>query len=1045
MKPKKLLSSCLFIFLMHMMLFADAQNSPTVTISGTVVDERNETIPSALVRVRGANLSTVTDLNGKYSIKVKEDPNIILEFSFLGYSVQTVRISPGRLIYNIKLQPDALGLNEVLVIGYGTSTKKDLTGSVGSVSMKDLEKAPVPSFDQALAGRVAGVTVTANDGQPGADMSIVIRGNNSVTQDNSPLFVVDGFPLEASLASVINPNDIESIDVLKDASATAIYGARGANGVIMITTKRGKTGVSTISYNSFVGYQSNLKKQELLNPFEFVKLQIELNPTLNTPRYLNNGLTLDSYRDIKGIDWQDEIIKVNPFQNHALSISGGTDKTKYLISGSFVDQDGIIINSGFNRYQGKVSLDQTLSEKFKTGLQVNYTNTKRFGQVVGQAATSPTSTLLYSAFGYRPVSGNIDDQEDLIDVGLDPDINPDTDFRFNPLKTVQNTFNPRIDNAIFTNAYLEYSILPNLLFRTTGGLTRSQVNFQQFFNSNTQSGHPLGIRKVNGSVSNRSVDNYANENILTFTKKVNSHDFSVLGGFSVYKTTLSASGYSAVEVPNESLGISGLDEGILTFGESTLSSNTLASFFSRATYNYKSKYLLTTTFRADGSSKFSENNRWAYFPSTSVAWRISEESFMKPVGFISDAKVRAGYGLTGNNRVGDFSYLSSYTITPASGYSNNNSPFQGIIPGVLGNPTLRWESTGQTDIGLDIAFFNSRIALTVDYYKKVTSDLLLNATLAPSQGYLAGLKNIGKVSNEGLEFTLNTVNLKSSNFSWASNFNISFNRNKVLGLNEGQASLLTPVSWGNFGGVAPYIAIPGHPIALYYGYTFDGVYQYEDFDKLPSGAFVLKSNIPNNGQPRTSITPGVIKYKDINGDGVVNGDDQAIIGNPNPIHTGGLSNNISFKNFDLNVFFQWSYGNDILNVNRINFEGGETRNNLNQFASVANRWTPTNPTNELFRAGGQGPTVYSSRIIEDGSFLRLKTLNLGYNFSDKLIGKAKIRSLRVYISGQNLLTWTNYSGMDPEVSVRNSALTPGFDLSAYPMVRTLTAGLNITL
>jgi TonB-linked SusC/RagA family outer membrane protein len=418
---------------------------------------------------------------------------------------------------------------------------------------------------------------------------------------------------------------------------------------------------------------------------------------------------------------------------------------------------------------------------------------------------------------------------------------------------------------------------------------------------------------------------------------------------------------------------------------------------------------------------------------------------MKDIPVLSDAKLRVGYGLTGNNRVTDFAYLSSQQLYPSSGYSFGESPVQGIIPNNLGNKDLKWETTTQTDIGLDLGFLNNRITLTTDYYKKNTRDLLLLATLAPTTGYANGFRNVGKVSNEGVEFTLNTMNIQNKKFSWSTNFNISFNRNKVLQLNEDEPSLASRITWGNFNNAYPYIAVPGHPIALFYGFLFDGVYQYSDFNQQPNGTYILKENVPNNGQPRTTVQPGYIKFKDINQDGQVDNSDLTIIGNPNPIHTGGFSNNFTYGAFDLNVFFQWSYGNDILNANRIEFEGGDVvRSYLNMFKSVENRWTPENQTNELYKIGGQGPLVYSSRTIEDGSFLRLKTVALGYNMPSKLVSRAHIKALRLYASAQNLITWTNYSGMDPEVSVRHSALTPGFDWSAYPNTRTITFGLDLT-
>ncbi|MNL04078.1 TonB dependent receptor [compost metagenome] len=469
------------------------------------------------------------------------------------------------------------------------------------------------------------------------------------------------------------------------------------------------------------------------------------------------------------------------------------------------------------------------------------------------------------------------------------------------------------------------------------------------------------------------------------------------------------------------------------------------SFLTRLNYNYKSRYFLTASFRADGSSKFAPKNRWAYFPSGSAAWLFSEEDFMKNVSFISNAKVRASYGLTGNNRVSDYASMLAMQINNGSGYNFNNSAMNGIVPFTLGNKDLKWETTSQADIGIDLGLFKNKVTITADYYSKKTYDLLLNSSLAPSQGYLNGLRNVGKVGNKGFEFTINTINIKNKNFSWNTNFNISFNRNKVLALTEEDPSILSRINWGNFNNAYPYIAIPGKPIALLYGYVWDGVYQYSDFNQLSNGNYVLKDNIPNNGQSRATVQPGFIKYKDLNGDGVVDGFDQTIIGNPNPTHTGGFSNNFTYKGFDLNVFFQWSYGNDLLNANRIVFEGGENRNSLNMFASYANRWTPENQTNDLYKVYGQGPLVYSSRTIEDGSYLRLKTVAFGYTFNNSLLKRIKVKTLRVYASGQNLYTWTNYTGLDPEVSTFASALTPGFDWSAYPKARTVTFGINLTL
>ncbi|QEH44194.1 TonB-dependent receptor [Chitinophaga sp. XS-30] len=1026
-----------------------ADNAKTVT--GKVTDPDNAPLEGVNVVLKGKTTKTTTNEEGIYSIRVEDPATAVLVFSYVGFHNREVKLNATTTIYNLRMEAAVQGLNDVVVIGYGTVKRRDLTGAVGEVKIEDMEKAPVASFEQALAGRVAGLQVSSVDGQPGSGLNIVLRGNNSVTQDNSPLYVIDGFPMENPSNDIINPADIASIEVLKDASATAIYGARGANGVIMITTKKGKTGAPVVSYQAWAGVQQNIKQQEMLDPYEFVKYQLEQNPTFYGSVYLDNGKTLEDYRNVKGINWQDMVFRDAFMHNHNISVRGGNDKTRYSVSGSLLGQDGIIINSGYKRYQGRVSLDQTISGKFKVGININYTSTKRHGTISNSTsdgrASGPTASLMYSVWGYRPVTGDSLNDINIIDEPFDPDVDPLNEYRINPVISNRNEYNPVFNNTLISNAYLEYKPAKYFTLRVTGGLTKTAIRREKFNNSNTRSGNPKsGTLGVNGSISNAETVNWLNENTLTYARNFNKvHNLNVVGGMSLQQVSSHSYGFSASHIPNESLGISGLDEGLITTAPTSKSTNALMSFLGRVNYGYKSRYLLTVSFRADGSSKFPTNAKWAYFPSGAFAWRLSDESFMKNIRFLSDAKIRVGYGLTGNNRVSDFAYLSALQIFPYSGYSFGESPVQGIIPNNLGDTHLRWETTGQTGIGLDLGFLNDRITLTTDYYKKNTRDLLLQATLAPSSGYLSGYRNVGRVSNEGLEFTLNTVNIKRRNFSWSTNFNIAFNRNRVLQLNEDEPSYASRITWGNFNNAYPYIAIPGHPIALFYGFLFDGIYQYDDFDQLANGSYVLKENVPNNGSPRANMQPGHIKYKDINQDGQVNNNDLTIIGDPNPVHIGGFSNNFTYRNFDLNVFFQWSYGNDILNANRIEFEGGDVvRSYLNMFKSVENRWTPENQTNSLYKIGGQGPLVYSSRTIEDGSYLRLKTVALGYTLPANLTKRAGIKSLRVYSSAQNLITWTNYTGIDPEVSVRHSALTPGFDWSAYPKARTITVGLDVS-
>ncbi|MDP4292366.1 MAG: SusC/RagA family TonB-linked outer membrane protein, partial [Bacteroidota bacterium] len=554
---------------------------------------------------------------------------------------------------------------------------------------------------------------------------------------------------------------------------------------------------------------------------------------------------------------------------------------------------------------------------------------------------------------------------------------------------------------------------------------------------------------VNGSISTAKVNNWANENTLTWTKTFNKvHNLSVLGGFTEQGNTSSTYGFGAINLPNESLGISGLDEGTLNPATTIARSSlwTSASFLSRVVYNYNSLYYLTFSYRADGSSKFTEQNHWSYFPSGALSWRFTQEKFLKDNKVISDGKLRFSYGKTGNNRVGDFSYLSTMAVPASYSYSFGNSWISSIIPQTIGNPDLKWETTDQYNLGLDLSFLKSRINLTADLYRKITKNLLLNATLPTSTGYTTAFENVGSVQNQGLELTINTINVNTKDFSWRSSFNISFNQNKVLALANGQETLLTSVYWDNgWDGIPAYVARVGQPLGLMYGYIWDGAYQYSDFNKTATGTYVLKDNVPTNGNTRTSIQPGDIKYKDLNGDGVVNASDYTVIGNSLPIHIGGLNNSFTYKNFDLNLFFQWSYGNKIQNNNRLVFEGSAIGGAyLEQFASYADRWSATNQSSSNFRAGGYYGGGYSSRTIEDGSYLRLKTASFGYNFPAKLLQKIKISSLRIYVSGQNLWTLTNYSGLDPEVSTYNSVLTGGFDYSAYPRARTIAFGANIT-
>ena len=1035
----------LLIFPLLIIHYADAQ---TRQLKGKITDEKTgESLPGVNVKA-GENARTVSDQNGNFFINISSSNAGPLSVSYVGYIPQTIQIG-SRTEINVRLISLSQGLDDIVVVGYGAVKKQDLTGSVAQVNITDMQKAPVKSFDDALAGRVAGVEVSSNEGQPGISNNIVIRGNNSVTQDNTPLYVIDGFPIDNPNNNVINPEEIETITVLKDASSTAIYGSRGANGVIVITTKRGAIGEPVVKYNGYVAVQRVSEREEMMGPYEFVRLQNDLDPITTAAVYFSNGRNLESYRNVQGIDFQNELYRDALMHSNNISISGGTAKTRYSVSASALGQGGVIINSGFSRYQGRVTLDQELNSKVKIGINANYSSINITGTTPSSSTSqiNASTNLMYSVWGYRPVSGS---NADLLNELFDPEIDETVNYRFNPISSVNNEYRKNVNNSIIANAYVDYAITSKLKLRVTGGLNNNQNRSESFNNTLTRSGSPfgpLGASGVNGGIAYRQVNNWVNENTLTYNNSFNkNHSLNVLLGATLQGINATGYGYTAVAVPNESLGINGLDEGTPRTITSTATGSTLASGLARVNYNYKSRYLFTATVRADGSSKFRDDNKWSVFTSGAFAWRMSDEPFMKNIKFINDAKLRISYGETGNNRIGDFSTYSTFIIEPMAAYAFNNSIVKGIIPMAIGNPGLKWETTATTNIGYDLSLFQDRIQFTFDAYRKTTFDLLLNASLPTTTGYANAFKNIGKVRNQGLEFTLNTVNIKTKDFTWSSNFNISFNENKLLGLADNQESLQTPIVWERrYTGVPLYVAKLNNPIAAMYGFVFDGIYQFSDFDQLPDGRYSLRADVVNNGSARTAVQPGDIKYKDLNGDGVVNTLDQTQIGRAYPIHVGGFSNNFNYKNFDLNVFLQWSYGNDIVNANRLVFEGNATGAvGLNQYASYADRWTPANPSNTLNRVGGQGPAYYSSRVIEDGSYLRLKTVSLGYSLGSAVLKNIKIRSLRAYLSAQNIFTITGYSGPDPEVSVKNSTLTPGFDYSAYPRARTLTFGINAT-
>lgn len=1049
----------LIVFCFFLTTFVQSQ----INVTGVVTDNVGNTLPGVSVKIKDTNTGIITNNQGRFNINVSKS-NDILIFSYLGYEELEKQVITRELM-EVVLTEKLTSLDEVVVIGYQDVRKKDLTGSVASANVSEMIKAPVMNIDQALAGRVAGVEVTSNEGMPGGQMNIVIRGNNSVTQDNSPLYIIDGFPVEDPLiASSINPRDIESIDILKDASASAIYGSRGANGVVIISTKQGKIGDLAISYDGDFGVQRASRKIPIMDAYEFVRLQQEIYTTAEMQgdygyfrTYDGKSYTLDDYRNTNQFDWQDMILKDAIQQSHNISLTGGTQKNRYNASLSYYDQDGIVINSNYNRLQGRIGTT-IKREKLNVNLNVNYSSITTTGNSPSQNSYSGMNNLFFSVWGYRPVTQPGVDLNMLLDHTVDEGIDPLNDYRFNPILSLNNEYNKNINGYTQFNGFAEYELLKGLKLKVSGGYTIQNIKDERFYNSKTRYGALYKPNKVNATLGTTQRNTWLNENTLNYGTSINKqHNISALLGMSTQYSMFSNYRFTTIHIPNEELGMAGMSQGIPNVTFSSQSDWSMMSYFTRLGYNYKYKYYLTTTFRADGSSKFRGNNKFGYFPSLALAWNFTEETIFSKLKNIFDlGKLRLSWGQTGNNRIGDYDTFAQLNViqSPIGAFVNltdkitgvypfnNNTSNKGPIPNNLPNEGLKWETTTQTNIGVDLSMFKDRLSFTVDLYDKMTSDLLLLAATPPSSGYGGAMKNIGKVNNQGLEFSLNTTNVAKNDFKWTTNFNIAFNRNKVIALSEDQESMLVNAPYDQQFTAPNYIVKKGYPLGLMYGYLYVGTYKFDDFDQSGS-VYKLKPGIAKDvAEPNPQ--PGDQRFVDVNDDGVIDNNDMTFIGRGTPIHIGGFTNNFEYAGFDLSVFFQWSYGANILNANRLMFETGRRTKDLNRFASYADRWTVDNPTSDIPRLSNSSTNLLTStRVVEDGSYLRLKTVALGYTINPKILQRIKISKCRFYISAQNLYTWTGYSGYDPEVSIRNSAITPGLDYSSYPRALTLTTGLSL--
>ncbi len=1066
----------LFLLLMLSCSFT-ALWAQTRQVSGVVTSMENRSpLEGATVSVKGASTSAVTDAQGRFTISVPS-PNAVLVFSYSGYVPIEVP-TEGKSTINTSLTAEVKSLDDVVVIGYQTVKRRDLTSSVSSVSARDLKDIPINSAAEALAGRLAGVQITQSEGSPDATAIIRVRGGGSITQDNSPLYVVDGIQVENAL-SVLAPQDIESIDVLKDASATAIYGARGANGVVIITTKGGRSMKTRVNYNGLAGMRQLANRLEVMNPYDFVIYQYERSrgssqDEMNFQNTYGRWEDLELYKYVPMADWQDEMFGRDALmQTHNVSLVGGTAATKFNLSLTSNKEEGVMLGSDFDRKLVNFKFDHTINSKLKAGMAVRYNHTVVNGAGTANEGSSGTNRLRHS-IKYRPI---LMGGQDLLD--YDPDYALQTNANglslVNPILLNDAEYRRNYTNTVNLSGYFVYDINKFLSFKSTLGVDFSNIR-QNAFNDTITS-----IARQNSNMPTASINTISrqvlnNSNVLTFTMNKSGsrfserHDLDVMLGQETYESVNKSHEIETRYFPigitaKAALGNMGLGSPPTGTTQPPPSSseftNRIFSLFGRINYAFDKKYLVSLSMRADGSSKFADGNRWGYFPSGSFAWRISEEKFMeslKPV--VSDLKLRLSYGQAGNNRINDFMFMTQFVANTY--YSVNDQLITAFRPQSLANANLVWESTIARNLGLDIGLFRDRLSLSVDVYRNSTKDLLVNVPVPTSSGYTSQIQNVGKTTNRGVEVQLNAAPIVNRNFSWRANFNISFNKNNIESLGQYQDFFLFSSGWGGSNQPSDYLVRPGNPVGTIWGLQTDGYYNISDFD-YNNGVYTLKAGVPSNaGVTATAPQPGMLKFRDLDGNGVVDDKDRTIIGNTQPKFFGGLNQQFTYKNFDLSVFVNFQFGNDVYNANKLEFTSGYTVNS-NLLSMMNDRWRTidengvvvTDPAalaklNEnatLWAPLRSASSFYvHSWAIEDGSFLRVNNITLGYTLPNNLMKKIGISNFRVYATVNNLAVLTNYSGYDPEVNTRRGTpLTPGVDYSAYPRSRAFIFGLNLSL
>ncbi|WP_205461793.1 SusC/RagA family TonB-linked outer membrane protein [Mangrovibacterium lignilyticum] len=1004
-------------FISNMSVLAQQQK-----VWGKVTDTAGNPLPGVTIAVKGTMNGTITDFDGNYTIS-NIPADAVLTFSFVGMKSQEITLD-GRVEINVSLEEEAIGLGEVVAIGYGTQTKRNMTGSIQNVSAEELTDMPVPQVAQKLQGKLAGVQITQTTGIPGQGMTVRVRGQASITAGNSPLYVVDGTPIVGDLNN-INPNEIESISVLKDAASTSLYGSRAANGVVLITTKRGKAGKTSVTFNAYYGAQvlPNKGRPDMMNAREFAQFEKEL--------AIENGREVDpAYQNPEqygeGTDWYDILFRVAPVQNYNLSITGGTEKFKTAAVVDYYDMDGIMLNSNYRRFSSRINTDFQINDKLKAVVNIAPSfSINKTPQSDGVWWTVPS--IIQGAILTTPLAPYKNDDGTIPLTASGPGLFPNPNW-YNVLQVVENETKT---SRLIANGYLEYELIKNLFVKSN---LSAELSDEQFFNFTPSTAGSLFNPPPQIPKATQNIMKYYTwmfENTATYSKTIQDHSFDMLIGGTAQKYHADITSTLASNFPDDQ--IKTLNAATSTLTTSDIQEWTLLSGIARLNYAYKDKYLISAAIRADGSSRFGSENKWGYFPSISAGWIASDEAFFPKIEAVNFMKIRASYGITGNNNIGNYTHYASVgNLTGVNGegqsktinYVFNNTLSSARIGTTLGNPDLGWEQTKQVDLGFELGLFKNRVYFTYDYYHKNTSDLLYQVDVPLASGYPNLITNIGELEFWGHEFSVNTKNT-TGKLKWDTDLNISFNDNKVIKLGTADAPI-----YGDFS-----VTEVGERLGQFYGYIMEGVYvDQDDFDNSPK---------------QVTSTVGSAKMKDVNGDGSITADDRTVIGNPLPVFLFGITNSFKYKNFDLSIVMSGTYGNDIAYMTQeftTNLDGV-----FNVEKEVANRWkSPEDPGNGKYgttKAGATGLNrSFNTTYVYDGSYLTVKNITLGYNLTFRNSKFAS--SARIYGSIQQALVISGYKGGNPEVATTRGggtadALSLGIDHSTYPVPRTFTIGVNV--